>query len=312
MGRPQWTLLFVSDRDTSDVRQYRFSPDVLRLSIALLFVGVAALSSLATSYMVKARLPHYTAELRQKNELLTSELAAIQKQVHSLDDHLDNLAKQDEEFRLVAGLELLNEDVRRVGIGGPATERPGIARLSKLDRNAADLASSTNESVGELLRRARLLSYSWREAHNTLENKHAKWEATPSIVPTAGYLTSPFSRSRMHPVFNRARPHQGVDISAPTGTPIVSAANGVVRQAGWDGDFGYKVEVDHGYGVVTRYAHASKLLVRPGQRVQRGDKVALVGSTGLSSGPHLHYEVLVNGKPSNPRQFFFETRAIAD
>ena len=312
MGRPQWTLLFVSDRDTSDVRQYRFSPDVLRLSIALLFVGVAALSSLATSYMVKARLPHYTAELRQKNELLTSELAAIQKQVLSLDVHLDKLAKQDEEFRLAAGLELLNEDVRRVGIGGPETERPGIAKLSKLDRNAGDLASSTNESVGELLRRARLLSYSWREAHNALENKHAKWEATPSIVPTAGYLTSPFSRSRRHPVFNRARPHHGVDISAPTGTPIVSAANGVVRSAGYDGDFGYAVEVDHGYGVVTRYAHASKLLVRGGQRVQRGEKIALVGSTGLSVGPHLHYEVLVNGRPTNPRQFFFEMRAIAD
>jgi murein DD-endopeptidase MepM/ murein hydrolase activator NlpD len=312
MGRPQWTLLFVSDRDTTDVRQYRFSPDVLRLSIALVFVGVAAVSSLATSYMVKARLPHYTSELREKNQLLTSELAAIQKQVLSLDTHLDNLARQDEQFRLVAGLELLNEDVRRVGIGGPETERPGIAKLSKLDRNAGDLASSTNESVGELLRRARLLSYSWREAHNTLENKHAKWSATPSIVPTSGYLTSPFSRSRMHPVFNRARPHQGVDISAPTGTPIVAAANGVVRKAAYDGDFGYAVEIDHGYGVVTRYAHASKLLVRAGQKVERGEKVALVGSTGLAVGPHLHYEVLVNGKPTNPRQFFFEMNAIAD
>jgi len=92
----------------------------------------------------------------------------------------------------------------------------------------------------------------------------------------------------------------------------VSAANGVVRHAGYDGDFGYAVEVDHGYGVITRYAHASKLLVRAGQRVQRGDKVALVGSTGLASGPHLHYEVLVNGRPTNPRQYFFEMRAIAD
>src|SRR5688572_2337241 len=283
MGRPQWTLLFVSDRDTTDVRQYRFSPDVLRLSIAFVFVAVAAVSSLATSYMVKARLPHYTAELREKNHLLTSELAAIQKQVVSLDTHLDNLAEQDEQFRLVAGLELLNEDVRRVGVGGPATERPGIAKLSKLDRNAADLASATNESVGELLRRARLLSYSWREAHNTLENKHEKWEATPSIVPTGGYLTSPVSRSRLHAVGNRARPRRGVRTSGAGGTAIGSAANGVARQAGYDGGCVYAVEIDHAYGGISRYAHASKQQLRLGQRVQRAHEVPLVGSSGVAS-----------------------------
>ena len=312
MGRPQWTLLLVSNDDTSNVRQYRFSKNVVRLAVGIAVVGVSAMSSLATTVAVKRRLPQATAELQKKNELLASELKAVQKQVLSLDTHLDNLAKQDEQFRLVAGLDLLNEDVRRVGIGGPDSERPGVAKLSRLDKDAGALASATHGQVGELLRRARLLSFSWREAQNTLENKYEQLGATPSIVPTMGYLTSSFSRSRMHPVYNRARPHQGVDISAPTGTSIVSAANGVVRQAGYDGGYGNVVEVDHGYGVVTRYAHASKLLVRQGQRVARGEKIALVGSTGLAVGPHLHYEVLVNGQATNPRKFFFETHAIPD
>lgn len=311
MGRRQWTLLLVSDTETS-VKQYRFSREVVRLGIAIVLVAVSALSSLATTFVVKQRLPLATAELKQKNELLTSEIAAIQKQVLSLDSHLDNLAKQDEQFRLVAGLEPLNADIRRVGIGGPESERESVAELSKLDREAGALASKAHGEIGELLRRARLLSFSWREAQDTLETKYAKLSATPSIVPTAGYLTSAFSRSRMHPIYDRARPHEGVDITAPSGTPIVAAANGVVIRAGREGTWGNLVEVDHGHGVVTRYAHASKILVRRGQKVTRGERVALVGSTGLAVGPHLHYEVLVNDKPMNPRQYFFEMDAIAD
>lgn len=311
MGRRQWTLLLVSDRETG-IKQYRFSREVVRLGIAVILVAVSALSSLATTFVVKRRLPQATAELQQKNDLLKSEIAAIQKQVLSLDIHLDGLAQQDEQFRLVAGLEPLNEDIRRVGIGGPDAPRPSVERLSKMDSEAGELASVAHGQVGELLRRARLLSFSWREARDTLETKHDRLKATPSIVPTSGYLTSPFSRSRMHPILNRARPHEGVDITAPTGTPIVAAANGVVRGAGYEGDYGNMVEVDHGFGVVTRYAHASKLLVRSGQRVARGEKIALVGQTGLAVGPHVHYEVLVNGQPTNPRKYFFEIDAIAD
>ena len=311
MGRRHWTLLLVSDQETG-IKQYRFSRDVVRLGIAIVLVAVSALSSLATTFVVKRRLPLATAELQQKNELLKSEIAAIQKQVLSLDVHLDDLAEQDEQFRLVAGLEPLNEDIRRVGIGGPDAERPSVERLSALDRDAGELATVAHNQVGELLRRARLLSFSWREARDTLETAHDRLEATPSIVPTSGYLTSQFSRSRMHPIYNRARPHEGVDITAPTGTPIVAAANGTVRSAAFEGNYGNMVEIDHGYGVVTRYAHASKMLVRSGQKVARGDKIALVGRTGLAVGPHLHYEVLVNGRPTNPRKYFFEIEAIAD
>jgi murein DD-endopeptidase MepM/ murein hydrolase activator NlpD len=190
----------------------------------------------------------------------------------------------------------LNADVQRVGVGGPGDE--GESRV-------------TNE-ISELLRRARLLSFSWREARDTLESKHDRLEATPSIVPTHGFLSSAYQRSRMHPIYNRARPHTGVDITANTGTPIVAAAKGRVISAGWEGNYGNMVEIDHGYGVVTRYAHASKILVRRGQTVERGDKVALVGKTGLAVGPHLHYEVLVNGKATNPAKYFLDMDVIAD
>ncbi|MGQ0560293.1 MAG: M23 family metallopeptidase [Gemmatimonadota bacterium] len=310
MGRRQWTLLLVSDNEIG-VRQYRLSREVVRLGIAVILVCVSALSSVTTAFIVKRRAPRETAALLRKNELLKSEIKEIRTQIGSLDTHLDDLAQQDEQFRLVAGLEPLNADVRRVGIGGPGNAA-SESRLLKLDRDAGELATAASNQVGELLRRARLLSFSWREARDTLETVHERLKATPSIVPTEGYLTSSFTRSRMHPVFNRPRPHQGVDITAPVGTPIVAAARGTVAKAGYEGDYGYLVELDHGYGVTTRYAHASKTLVRRGQVVERGQQIALVGRSGLAVGPHLHYEVLVNGRPTNPRKFFFDNTAIAD
>ena len=92
----------------------------------------------------------------------------------------------------------------------------------------------------------------------------------------------------------------GIDVTAPSGTPIEAPAGGRVTLAGWQAGYGNVVTVDHGYGIETKFAHASKLLVRRGQRVERGQNIALVGNTGLATGPHLHYEIIVNGKPVDP------------
>ena len=127
--------------------------------------------------------------------------------------------------------------------------------------------------------------------------------ATPSIMPTAGWLSSAFSRMRSHPILHIARAHEGLDVTAPLGTPIEAPAKGRVVQAGWETGYGNTVTIDHGYGIVTKFAHASRILARVGARVERGERIALVGNTGLSSGPHLHYEVHVNGRPVDPRRY---------
>src|SRR5438309_2244903 len=108
---------------------------------------------------------------------------------------------------------------------------------------------------------------------------------------------------RAHPLLHLARPHEGIDVSAKMGAEIEAPAAGIVTDVKWEEGYGNMLTIDHGYGLVTRYAHCSKILVARGSRVKRGQKVALVGSTGLSTGPHLHYEVWVNGKPVDPVKY---------
>jgi murein DD-endopeptidase MepM/ murein hydrolase activator NlpD len=157
--------------------------------------------------------------------------------------------------------------------------------------------------VDALERRIRLLDQSMDQAGDSLQAHHDLLQSTPSILPTAGLLSSRFSRSRVHPIHHRAVPHEGIDVSAPEGTPILASARGRVVRAGWVSGYGRMVEIDHGYGYTTRYGHASTLLVRVGETVERGDVIARVGNTGLSTASHLHYEVRVNGQPQNPMNY---------
>jgi murein DD-endopeptidase MepM/ murein hydrolase activator NlpD len=131
-------------------------------------------------------------------------------------------------------------------------------------------------------------------------------------MPTQGWLSSAFSAMRVHPILHMARPHEGIDISAPMGSPIEAPAAGVVTDAGWETGYGNTITIDHGFGIVTKFAHASKLLVKNGQRVSRGQRIALVGNSGLATGPHLHYEVHVNGRPVNPLKYVLPEGVVTD
>src|SRR5260370_7276585 len=123
----------------------------------------------------------------------------------------------------------------------------------------------------------------------------------PSIMPTKGWVTSAFARERVHPILHLARPHEGIDVSAPMGMEIDAPAAGVITQVSWVEGYGNMLTIDHGYGLVTRYAHCSKIMVVRGQRVKRGQPIAKVGSTGFSTAPHLHYEGWLTGPPADPR-----------
>jgi murein DD-endopeptidase MepM/ murein hydrolase activator NlpD len=311
MARRQWTVVFVADDDSS-VRQLRLSREVIRVGIALALFVVAGLSWLVTAALVAAGEGRADAQLVAKNTLLERELGTLTLRLDTLQQSLVQLSEQDEYYRLLAGLEPLGADVQLAGIGGPDADRLETRPLYRVDAGIGRETYETGNQLSTLLRRARLLAESWREAEDTLSSKHERLEATPSIYPVSGYVSSLFSRSRQHPILDRPRAHQGIDIVAPHGTPVVASAKGRVITASEQGEYGLLVEIDHGFGTVTRYAHLSQAAVNVGQVVERGARIGRVGQTGLAVGPHLHYEVLVNGAPANPRRFILDTDVIPD
>ncbi|HUH14119.1 MAG TPA: M23 family metallopeptidase [Longimicrobiales bacterium] len=301
MTRKYLTLVIVPE-DGPGTRQLRLSRPVLQGVIAASLVVRSVLASLAAGFFVKEAQRGQVERLAQENRLLENEVREIRGQVSTLRTALDDLGERDRHYRLLAGLEPLDAQVLQAGVGGPGSRTAGSGDLWQANPRLGELAFTTTEDLSSLVRRARILSSSWSEATSSVVAANERMRATPSILPADGYISSLFSRSRLHPILDRARPHEGVDISAPYGTAIVSAADGRVVFAGTRSGYGKVIEVDHGYGVVTRYAHASRLVARGGQSVTRGDKIAEVGSTGLSTAPHLHYEVLVNGRAIDPRR----------
>lgn len=153
------------------------------------------------------------------------------------------------------------------------------------------------------LRPAALLAGTFRTAGDSLTERVRRLVSTPSVMPTQGWLSSNFTRRRYHPLLHVFRPHEGIDVRAAAGTPIQAPAAGTIVKAGWEGGYGQTVEIDHGYGIVTRYAHTSKIFVNVGQRVMRGEVIATVGRSGLAEAAHLHYEVHVSGRPVDPLKF---------
>ncbi len=302
MTQKKWTLLLLGDRPEG-IRQFTLSLRTVRAVAGglgiLAFVLVALLSLLALNGAAHLRVRH----LDQENRLLAQELGRFQERISDLEAALGHLGEQDNRIRLLAGLDTTSTEIMEVGIGGPGLSTPEAHPLWSLDSTASKSAFAVDYDLNALERRARLLRESLVEASGSLLAHQDLLESTPSIFPAAGVLSSRFSTARDHPIHHRALPHEGIDISAPFGTPILAAAKGTVTYAGWIAGLGNTVEIDHGYGFVTRYGHASKLLVRRGDQVRRGNPIAQVGSTGISTSPHLHYEVRLGGKAVNPMNY---------
>ncbi len=302
MTGDRWTFLVVRGED-DPVQQYSLSTRSLRVFAAVSIVSTLAvvLSGLVlgTDALTRAR----ARNLEARNEALEQELSVFQTRIQTLESTLDQVASNDAHFRNLAGLEIIDPEVLEAGVGGPGLGMPQTSDLWSTDSVTTKSIFATSYDLSALERRARLLSESLAEATDSVLAHQNLLESTPSILPTQGWLTSRFSQSRMHPVHNRPLPHEGIDVSAPTGTAIMAAAKGRVIRSGWVVGYGLTVAIDHGFGFSTLYGHASKLIAQVGDEVTRGEVVAQVGSTGITTAPNLHYEVKVNGVAQDPSEF---------
>ncbi|MEX2526596.1 MAG: M23 family metallopeptidase [Gemmatimonadota bacterium] len=303
MPADKWTILVVPDEDAA-VRQFSVSRRLVRRTLlggggfVLALLGLVAMVGMGGASKIQS------FQLERKNALLTQELEELRLRVGSLQGNLEQLSDRDAEVRALAGLESLDEEVRQVGVGGPGSlTSPDDHPLWSVDPELGKAAFAVSYDLNVLERRVKLLTESFSVATDSLEAHRNLLESTPSILPTAGRLTSRFSNARLHPIHHRTLPHEGVDISAPQGTPILAAAKGRVTFAGRKAGYGLVVELDHGFGYETLYGHASQLLVREGQEVRRGEVIAQVGRTGIATSAHLHYEVRVAGRPMNPMNY---------
>ena|SRR5688572_6186398 len=297
----RWTVMLVPHGSGSS-RAVEVSQTVVKALVGI--GGVVALLFLILGGTALSRGVNVTKSraLERENRLLASEVSRLRERLVGLRDTLNVFSEREQALRLLAGLTPTDKGVQQAGIGGPSGQWPERDSLSAVGANGAQ-ALAARVDMDQLTRRANILVRSISEAYDTLSSHTARLAATPSLMPTKGWLTSAFARERVHPILHLARPHEGIDVTAPMNAEIEAPAAGIVTQVSWVEGYGNMLTIDHGYGLVTRYAHCSKILVARGARVKRGQKVAQVGSTGLSTGPHLHYEVWVNGRPVNPMKY---------
>ena len=308
MAKRRWTLVLVP-HGSEPSRIVEVSYNLLRFAAAA--VGGIVVLALLAGY---ATISHTTdlsraARLQQENATLAQQIGELHGRLVSLADTITTISQRDARIRVLANLDPIDPQVQAAGIGGPATGSDlNLSGLTGIERRSAEV----RVDLGALIRRANLLASSFKEAADSLSLHTARLAATPSIMPTQGWLSSAFSAMRQHPILHLARPHEGIDVSAPMGSPIEAPAAGVVTDAGWETGYGNTITINHGFGIVTKFAHASKLLVKTGQRVSRGQRIALVGNSGLATGPHLHYEVHVNGRPVDPLKYVLPEGVVTD
>lgn len=208
--------------------------------------------------------------------------------------------------RRISGLLILLFSLSGLNSIAIAGEREPVRNHeAETSRTAEGLLTTTEEMIEQLI-----LQIDRQNDNSDQKKELAEYSnpsplnaSIPNIKPVQGSITSEFGM-RMHPVRNTLMFHAGVDFSAATGTEVHATGDGIVSFAGYDGGYGQKVTINHGYGYKTIYAHLSKALVREGQRIRRGEIIALSGNTGVSTGPHLHYEVQKNGVTVNPTAYF--------
>ncbi len=244
------------------------------------------------------------ATLKAENEALQEELIDVRERIESISGELAELSEADEAlYRTVFQAERIPDDVRQVGVGGADDGE----RYNVYGARSASLLRAISRDLDELERKASLQSGSFRELKRLASSHQERMRQMPAIMPTDGPIVSGFGE-RYHPILQVRRHHPGVDILVDVGTPVYSTGDGVVRKATRNAGYGKYVVIDHpDAGYNTLYAHLSEIPshIRPGYEVSRGEKIALSGNTGRSTGPHLHYEVRnEDDRPINPTRFF--------
>lgn len=296
--------------------RYRLNPNTLsfekqeksvnrRIRIFLLYFGAVLVLATAMSWIFLSyyetpgmkSVKQENKELRTQYENLGKKLGAIESTLSQIQEHDDNL------YRVMFGSDPIPATVRKAGFGG-------VDKYSELESfRDADYIIETARRIDLLSKQTYIQAKSYEELIKLATSHEQELASTPAIIPIANNelsFTSSGFGMRRHPVYKIPKFHYGIDFVAPMGAKIYATGDGVVESVKQGNGYGKHIVINHGFGVETLYAHLIRFNVAEGQKVKRGDLIGFVGNTGISTAPHLHYEVHKNGKAVNPVNFFIK------
>ncbi len=247
--------------------------------------------------------PESVADLREENTNLEAQYRVLSQRLNESLEVMEDIRQRDDNlYRVMFMAEPVSSDVRNATYTG--TNR--YEEFEKLEN--AELVIATTQKMDMLARQLYIQSQSFDEVVEFYKNHEDMLSHLPAIQPVANKDLKRMASGygyRIHPIYQTRIFHEGMDFSCDIGTPVYATADGVIKKARWEKGYGYLITIDHGYGYETRYAHLKSFNVKPGQKVIRGETIALSGNSGRSSGPHVHYEVLQKGRPVNPANYYF-------
>lgn len=337
MDRKNYTFLVTSNR-RGETKSLTVSAAWLKTSIVLSILAAVLLAAAAVDYFGLLLEQGENKRLRAENEQLNRQFHVVESKLSSLESSLERIKTLTTKIKLITNIE--DEDrVMKLSVGAtPRIEKnmaefegeegdygsrePASTEFLKrdslflekppLDDVHGELMATRNQDYADLsiridhvVKNSALREQGVIRLQELLQERQSILNATPSIRPARGWFTSRFGY-RVDPFTGKPDMHYGLDMAASPGTPVLAPADGVVSYIGYESGYGKILAIDHGFGVRTRYAHNSQIYVELGQKVKRRDVVSAIGTTGRSSGPHLHYEVRVNDVPVDPINYILD------
>ena len=306
MQGKQFKLLYFSLKG-SEVKQvclgWKSIIGVAVVAFSVLLLVTFGIIGLFTDSFHNYRVTH----LAKANSELTDQLDMMEQKVAGMVQVVEDIEKKDQDLRVFVDLPIRTDDVRQLGVGGRSND---TYATSSIDAKIREKAFEVNQAIEDMTRR---LGYA-QESRDQIFSKYSKDDAalktTPSVRPVVGGRESAGFGYRIDPFIEKLKLHEGIDYSVPRGTNVIATAAGkvvqVITRYAPNSGYGRQIVIDHNNGYQTRYAHLSKTLVKEGQWVTRHTVIGKVGDTGRSTGPHLHYEVLENNSPVNPKVFVLD------
>ena len=292
--------IYNSDTDTYEpviINGYKRTLIIIKRYLSGILIGIG----LFAIYMHYFKSPK-VRQISQERELLMIKYDIVSKRLDEALVVLNDIRQRDDNlYRVILQGDPISQQTRKASLGLAKYE-------DMMNLQDADLAITTNKKMDYLRRQLYIQSNSLEEISQLCRTHEDKLKKIPAIQPVSNKdlkRTASGFGWRVDPVYQTRRFHQGMDFSAPKGTPVYVTGDGIVTKAGYEQGYGNIIYVDHGHGYTTRYAHLSKFKVKKGMKVTRGTEIGLVGNTGKSTGPHLHYEVHLNGKVMNPMHYYF-------